>query len=66
MLEHLFVEALAPAEYVEMTLCREFGVLPSQLRAEPAENLTDVLAMMAAEAKVKRQRQRSAAARRRR
>lgn len=66
MLEHLYLGGPAPAEYVEMTLCREFGVLPSRLREEPAENVTDLLAMMAAENKVKRQRQRAQQARRKR
>lgn len=61
---HLYVGAPSPAEYVEMLLCREFGVLPSVLRAEPGENVTDILAMMQAEKKVRKQRGRSAKARR--
>lgn len=42
-----------------MRLCREFHVLPSQLRAEPADNVLALLAMMAGEAAVRRQHNRS-------
>lgn len=51
---HLWAAAPAPAEYVELQLCREFHVLPSQLRAEPIDNVEMVLTLMAAEAKVRK------------
>lgn len=53
---HLWAAAPAPIEYIEMQLCREFGCLPSQLRAEPADNVLGILAMMSAEARVRRLR----------
>lgn len=53
---HLWAAAPAPLEYIELQLCREFGCLPSQLRAEPVDNVLGVLAMMSAEARVKRLR----------
>lgn len=59
MIAHLYAGAPAPDEYVEMRLCREFHVLPSQLRAEPADNVLALLAMMAGEAAVRRQHNRS-------
>ncbi len=41
-----------PPEYLEMQLCREFHVLPSQLRKEPISNVQRILTMMDVEAKV--------------
>jgi hypothetical protein len=52
------VNAPAPAEYVELQLCREFHCLPSQLRAERLTDIENVLAMMAAEAKIRKQNRR--------
>jgi hypothetical protein len=43
-------------EYIELQLCREFHCLPSQLQAEPADNVLAVLAMMSAEAHVRKAR----------
>lgn len=53
MLAHLWAQAPAPAEYVELSLCREFGCLPSELRREPVENVLEIMAMISAENKVK-------------
>ena len=44
----------APAEYVELTLCREFGCLPSALRAERLVDVINILVMTNAEALVRR------------
>lgn len=42
-----------PPEYLELQLCREFHVLPSQLRREPIRNVQQILTMMDVEAKVR-------------
>lgn len=47
-----------PQEYVELTLCREFHVLPSELGREPVGNVLRVLTMMDVEAKVRQARNR--------
>lgn len=39
--------------YVELQLCREFGVLPSQLRAEKWTDINRILNMMDVENRVK-------------
>lgn len=45
-----------PLEYVELQLCREFHVMPSQLRQERLDDLDRWLVMMDVEAKVRKQR----------
>ena len=60
MLAHLWIgppSAPAPLDYVEMTICREFGCLPSALRAEPLETVYHLQVMLAAEAKVRERKQ---------
>jgi hypothetical protein len=42
-----------PREYVELQLCREFHVLPSQLRAERMTDIYAILRMMEIENRVK-------------
>ena len=56
MIAHLWAKSPAPPEYVELHLCREFHVLPSQLRAEPHENVLDILEMLGAEATVNKKK----------
>ncbi len=57
---HLWIgpkAAPAPLEYVEMTLCREFGCLPSALRAESVDTVYSLQVMLGAEAKVRERKQ---------
>jgi len=56
---HLWTGGAAPAEYVELQLCREFHVLPSQLRREPIRNVQAILTMMDVEAKVANMKKKS-------
>lgn len=51
---HLVANAPAPLEYVEMLLCREFGVLPSVLRQERASDIMRFLNMMTQEGKARK------------
>jgi len=51
---HLVASAPAPLEYVEMLLCREFGVLPSVLRQENAGDIMRMLNMMTQEGKARK------------
>ena len=45
-----------PQAYMELQLCREFHVLPSELGREPVLNVLRVLTMMDVEAKVRKAR----------
>lgn len=56
MITHLWAKSPAPLEYIELHLCREFHVLPSQLRAEPHDNVLDILEMLGAEATVNKKK----------
>jgi hypothetical protein len=55
-MSHLATGAPAPAEYIELQLCREFRCLPSQLRREHIHDVTNILTMMSAEEKTRRVR----------
>jgi hypothetical protein len=56
---HLWTDAPAPWEYVELVLCRDvFHCLPSQLRQENAQDIFGVLAMLEIEAQVREARSR--------
>lgn len=49
---HLWTNAPAPLEYVEVQLCREFGWTLALLRRQPAEDVFQILDCLNAEGKV--------------